>query len=371
MRGSRTLAVVLSSTLLAALSTAPERARAQQAAPAVVVAPATIMDLRESADFTGKVVAIQKVGIRARVSGFLEDVNFKEGDKVPAGALLYQVEDGAYRAAVQEIQGSIEAAEATRELAVLERDRAKQLISSNTISQAKVDEANAQVKKSEADILRLEGSKQNAELNLSYTKIIAPFEGVAGLSSVDVGALVGPDSDALVTITRLDPIYVEFPVATAIFLEYRQRALRGEVSRDANVQILLPDGTTYPDKGTINFVSSDVAQGTDTITVRAEFPNPDALLLDGTLVRVTLEQTDKQEVLAVPQQAIQRDQQGAFVMVVGADSKVELRRLDVARTTRGQAVIAKGLKEGEQVITDGVGKVRPGMTVDAAAVTGG
>ncbi len=372
MRGSRILAAALSSGLLVATDFPSQTAFAQQPpAPAVVVAPAAIMDLRESADFTGKVVAIQKVGIRARVSGFLEAVKFKEGDKVPAGALLYQVEDGAYKAAVQEIQGSIEAAEASRELAVLERDRARQLISSNTISQAKVDEANAQVKKAEADILRLEGSKQNAELNLSYTKIIAPFEGVAGLSSVDVGALVGPDSDALVTITRLDPIYVEFPVSTAIFLEYRQRALRGEVSRDANVQILLPDGTTYPDKGTINFVSSDVSQGTDTITVRAEFPNPQALLLDGTLVRVTLEQTDKQDVLAVPQQAIQRDQQGAFVMVVGGDSKVELRRIDVARSTRGQAVIAKGLKEGENVITDGVGKVRPGMTVDAAPAAGG
>ncbi|APG84969.1 RND family efflux transporter MFP subunit [Sinorhizobium americanum CCGM7] len=370
MRGSRTLAAVLSSTLLAALSIAP--ASAQQApAPAVVVAPAAIMDLRESADFTGKVVAIQKVGVRARVSGFLEKVNFKEGDKVPAGALLYEVEDGAYRAAVQEIEGSIGAAEATRELAVLERDRAQRLISSNTVAQATVDTANAQVKKAEADILRLQGSKQNAELNLSYTKIVAPFEGVAGLSSVDVGALVGPDSDALVTLTRLDPIYVEFPVSTALFLEYRQRALRGEIGRDANVELLLPDGTTYPKKGTINFVSSDVSAGTDTITVRAEFENPDYLLLDGTLVRVTLEQTDKHEVLAVPQQAIQRDQQGAFVMVVGQDSKVELRRVDVQRSTRGQSVIAKGLKEGEQVITDGVGKVRPGMTVDAASAVGG
>ncbi|AUX76853.1 RND family efflux transporter protein [Sinorhizobium fredii] len=161
-----------------------------------------------------------------------------------------------------------------------------------------------------------------------------------------------------------------FPVSTALFLEYRQRALRGEIGRDANVELLLPDGTTYPKKGTINFVSSDVSARTDTITVRAEFENPDYLLLDGTLVRVTLEQTDKHEVLAVPQQAIQRDQQGAFVMVVGAGSKVELRRVDVQRSTRGQAV-TKGLKEGEQVITDGVGRVRPGMTVDAAPAAGG
>lgn len=372
MRGSRILAAALSSGLLVAIPSQTAFAQQAQApAPAVVVAPAAIMDLRESADFTGKVVAIQRVDIRARVSGFLEKVDFTEGDKVTAGTLLYEVEDGTYRAAVQEIQGSIEAAEAARDLAVLERDRAQRLISSNTVAQATVDTANAQVKKAEADIVRLRGSKQAAELNLSYTRIVAPFDGVLGLTSADVGALVGPDSGALVTLTRLDPINVEFPVSTAIFLEYRQRALRGEVGRDANVELLLPDGTTYPDKGRINFVSSNVAAGTDTITVRAEFPNPNALLLDGTLVRVTLEATDKQEVLAVPQQAIQRDQQGAFVMVVGDDSKVELRRVDVQRTTRGQAVIAKGLKEGERVITDGVGKVRPGIVVDAALATGG
>lgn len=227
MRGSRILAAALLSGLLVAIPS--QTALAQQApAPGVIVAPAAIMDLRESADFTGKVVAIQKVGIRARVSGFLEAVNFKEGDKVPAGALLYQVEDGAYRAAVQEIEGQIKAAEAARQLAVLERDRAQQLISSNTISQARVDTANAELAKAEAEIVRLNGSKQGADLNLSYTKIIAPFEGITGLTSVDVGALVGPDSDALVTLTRLDPIYVEFPVATAIFLEYRQRALRAK-----------------------------------------------------------------------------------------------------------------------------------------------
>ncbi|HXV28794.1 MAG TPA: efflux RND transporter periplasmic adaptor subunit [Sinorhizobium sp.] len=369
MRGSRILAAALSSSLFAAIGITPV-AYAQQA-PAVVVAPATIMDLRESVDLTGKVVAVQKVDIRARVSGFLEAVNFKEGQKVSAGTVLYQVEDGAYRASVQEIEGSIAAAEAQRDLAVLERDRAEQLISSNTISQAKVDTANAEVKKAEADIVRLKGSKQSADLNLSYTKIVAPFEGVVGLTAADVGALVGPDSGPLVTLTRLDPIYVEFSVATSLYFDYRERVQKGEISGGANVGITLPNGREYPQKGTIDFVASDVSQGTDTITVRAEFPNPDGLLLDGTLLRVVLEQSDKQDVLAVPQEAIQRDQQGAFVMVVDANSKVELRRVEVSRSSRGQAVIAKGLKEGENVITDGVGKVRPGIVVDAAPAAGG
>lgn len=345
-------------------------AEAQQA-PAVVVVPAKVMDLRESADFTGRLVAIQKVDIRARVSGFLESINFSEGQKVTAGTLLYKVEDGTYAAAVREIEGSIQAAEAQLNLAVIERDRSVRLLASNTAPQSQVDIAKAQVQKAEADLVRLNGTKAQAELNLSYTRITAPFDGIVGLTAVNVGALVGPEAGALTTLTRLDPMYAEFSVATAMFLTYREQVRQGKVSAGANVQIILPNGTVYPPKGTINFVSSNVSQGTDTVTVRAEFPNPDGLLLDGTLVRVMLEQSDKQEVLAVPQEAVQRDQQGPFVMVVGPDSKVELRRVDISRSTRGESVVASGLKEGENVITDGVGKVRPGMVVDAAPATGG
>ncbi|MBD9372703.1 efflux RND transporter periplasmic adaptor subunit [Rhizobium sp. ARZ01] len=349
---------------------ANDPAQAQQA-PAVVVVPAKIMDIRESVDLTGRLVAIQKVDIRARVSGFLQGINFTEGQKVTAGTVLYQVEDGTYVAAVQEIEGSIQAAQAQLDLAVIERDRSVRLLASKTAPQSQVDIAKAQVLKAEADLVRLNGTKAQAELNLSYTKITAPFDGIVGLSSVDVGALVGPDSGALTTVTRLDPMYAEFSVATALYLTYREQVRQGKVSPGANVQIILPNGTVYPSKGTINFVSSDVSQGTDTVTVRAEFPNPDGLLLDGTLVRVMLQQTEKQEVLAVPEEAVQRDQQGAYVMVVGPDSKVELRRVDISRSARGESVVASGLKAGENVITDGVGKVRPGMVVDAAPVTGG
>ncbi|MDX0403663.1 efflux RND transporter periplasmic adaptor subunit [Sinorhizobium medicae] len=373
MRVSRVLAAVLSCGLLAAADFVVGTADAQQPPPAVTVAPAAVMDLRESVDLTGTVVAIQKVDMRARVSGFIEKVNFEDGQKVSAGTALYQVEDGAYRAALQEIEGSIAAAEAQRDLAILERDRAQRLIATNTVAQATLDTANAQLKKAEADILRLKGSKQTAELNLSYTKILAPFDGVVGLTAVDVGALVTPESGTLVTLTRLDPIHAEFPVATSLYFSYRERVEKGEISGGANVSIVLPNGTEYPQKGTIDFVASTVSQGTDTVTVRAQFPNPGGVLLDGTLVRVVLEQSDRQDVLAVPQQAVQRDQQGAFVMVVDANSKVELRRVEVSRSSRGQAVAAKGLKEGENVITEGVGKVRPGITVDAvtATTTGG
>lgn len=364
--------VVFLSLSCAALSVAQaQQAPAAAPAPAVVVAPAKIMDLRESVDLTGRLVATQKIDIRARVSGFLEKRNFTEGQKVTAGTVLYEVEEGSYQAAVQEIDGQIQAAQAQRDLAVIELNRSNRLLTSNTVAQSQVDIANAQVKKAEADLVRLGGSREQAALNLSYTKITAPFDGVVGLSTVDVGALVGPDTGALTTLTRLDPIYAEFSVATSLYMTYREQVRAGQISAGANIRIILPNGTEYPEKGTINFVSSNVSQGTDTVTVRAEFANTDGLLLDGTLVRVELEQSNQQDVLAIPQQAVQRDQQGAFVMVVGADSKVELRRIDIARSSRGQSVVASGLKEGDMVITDGIGKVRPGMVVDAAPAAGG
>ncbi|WP_157014402.1 efflux RND transporter periplasmic adaptor subunit [Mesorhizobium xinjiangense] len=346
-------------------------AHGQQApAPAVVVAPAQTMDLRETADFTGRVVAIQKVDIRARVSGFLEAINFTEGAKVAEGTVLYEVEDGSYRAAVQEIEGQIEAAEAARKLAELERDRMRNLVARQAVSQAQFDTAQAELGKAEGNLKQLHGAKDAAELNLSYTSILAPFDGLVGLSAPDVGALVGPDSGALTTLTRLEPINVEFPVATALYLQYRERQAKGELKGGADVTITLPDGTEYPSKGTINFVSSTVARGTDTVTVRAQFDNSNGELLHDALVRVMLEQSEPEDVLAIPQQAIQRDQLGAFVMVVKDDSTVEQRRVDVSRTTKGQAVIAGGLKEGEKVITDGVGKVRPGIKVDASEAKG-
>ncbi len=358
-------ALVLALLLPAALS------EAQQApAPAVVVEAATVTDLRATTDFTGRLVAIQKVDIRARVTGFLESVNFTEGKPVKAGDVLYRIERGAYAAAVAETEGAIRSAEAERRLAEIERDRKVQLVAKQTVAQSELDVAEAQLGRAQGEVERLRGTLSRAELDLSYTEIRAPFDGIAGLSALDVGALVGPDSGPLTTLTRLDEVQAEFPIATSILLDHRERVKRGEASNEKTVSLTLPNGSVYPLKGDINFVDASVSQGTDTVTVRAAFANPDGVLPDGALVRVAIEQNQPQMVLTVPQQAVQRDQAGAFVMVVGADSKVEMRRVEVSRNGQGKVVIASGLNEGELVITEGVGKVRPGITVDAAQAGG-
>lgn len=348
---------------LALASPAPAQ---ESPAPAVVVAPAEVVDLRAGLDLTGRLKAIQKAEIRARVEGTLEEVGATEGAQVSSGDLLFRLEDTIYAAEVRQIEGSIASAAAEQTLAEIERDRQAQLVARDAVAQTVLDQAEANLGKAVGEVERLEAARAIAEQNLAYTRITAPFDGVMGLSAVDVGALVGPETGALTTLTRLDPMTAEFAVPTAEYLRFRRRVRAGEATREASVTLSLPDGSTYEHAGDIDFVDAAVAQGTDTVTLRAVFPNPDRLLPDGALVGVTLRQAEPQMVLTVPQRAVQRDQLGSFVMTVGDDGTVARRRVEVARTDRGLSVIAEGLAEGERVITDGVNKVRPGITVDAA-----
>ncbi|PZQ48419.1 MAG: efflux RND transporter periplasmic adaptor subunit [Rhodovulum sulfidophilum] len=334
--------------------------------PAVVVTPAEMTEVRESGGFTGRAAAQQRVDIRARVVGFLEAMNFQEGGKVKQGDVLYRIEDADYRAAVAAIEGSIQSAQAQLDLAKLEQSRKTELVQRQAVAQNELDVATAQVGQASGQLAQLQASLDQAKLQLSYTEITAPFDGIIGLSSVDVGALVGPDSGALTTLTKLDPIYVTFPVATATVLDYQRRMADGTATGLGAVHLTLPDGVAYDQTGTLDFIAPDVATGTDTILIRAEFPNPKGTLRDQALVNVTLEDKTPVSQLTVPQQAVQRDQMGAFVLVVDAQSKVELRRVETGLTDLGRVVISSGLKEGENVIVDGINKVRPGITVDAA-----
>ncbi len=342
-----------------------------QTLPAVTVAPAEMSDLRDRAVFSGRLAAVQKVEIRARVSGFIEEIAFAEGRPVAEGDLLYRIEDDPYVAALAEVDGMIAAAEAERRLAEIERDRKAQLVERQTVAQSELDIALANLGRVEGELARLRAQRARAQLDVDYTEIRAPFAGVVNLSAFDRGAFVGPESGGLTTLTRLDPMTVEFPVATALVLDYRRQAAAGEAAV-ATVRLGLPDGTTYPETGKIDFVNAEVAAGTDTVTVRAVFDNPQGILIDGALVRVELEGEAPVDVLSVPARAVSRDQVGAFVLVVDSDSTVGLRRVEIARTTDGRSVIASGLEAGENVIVEGLNKVRPGVRVDAAlATTGG
>jgi len=341
-----------------------------QTAPAVVAVPATIMELEESASFNGRLDADSRISVVARVSGVLEEVGFSAGDRVEEGQTLFRIEPDLYETLVKEAEGALRAAEAASDLAQIERDRQAELVARQAAAQATLDNAEATLAAREADVMRLTAALDRARLDLSYTQIKAPFTGRIGPPNVDRGALIGPETGALAKLIQLDPIHVEFPVPTAVLRDFQERVAAGDASNAQAVTLQLANGSIYGLPGDVDFVDSAVSTGTDSVTLRARFANPEGQLLDGELVRVTLTAQQARAELAIPQQAVQRDIQGAFVLVVGEGEVAEQRRVTVRRNAQGFAVIAEGLSEGERVITEGVNKVRPGAAVDAAAPGG-
>ncbi|MFC5420848.1 efflux RND transporter periplasmic adaptor subunit [Bosea eneae] len=360
-------AVVLAAALAFGSGTG---ALAQQPAPAAVPVGTVMAEKRAitpTADFVGRIEAVNRVDIRARVTGFLEDVLFKDGSAVAEGAPLFRIERAPFQAAVEQAQGALERAQGTLQNAVVQRQRAEDLLRTNAGSVAIRDQRVAEEKGAQGDQTTAEANLKTAQINLGYTEIKAPIAGRIGRTKVTKGNVVGPDSGVLAQIVSDNPMYVTFPVSQREFLALKTNRLPAD-GQAPLVSLTFSDGSTYDQKGRVDFVDVSVERGTDTVLVRATLPNPNGQLLDGTLVRVGVQAPQSEEKVLVPQSALIADQQGSYVFAV-EDGKAVAKRVKVGAEAGAYVAIDQGLSGNEQIVIQGLQNLRPGVPVLASPVT--
>ena len=309
--------------------------------------------------------------VRPQVSGIIQQRRFEEGGDVKAGDTLYQIDPAQYQAAFDQTKAALALAEANLPAARSRAERLKGLVEIHAVGQQDSDDAAAALAQTEANVEAGRAAMESARINLAYTPIKAPISGRIGRSSVTVGALVAAYQPVpLAVVQRLDPIYVDVTQSSADLLRLKRAMDAGRLKQDGEAQsrakLMLEDGTPYPLAGSLRFRDVTVDPTTGSVTLRMVFPNPDHTLLPGMFVRALIEQGTDQGAILAPQQGVTRDARGnPIAWVVGKDGKVEQRSLQVDRAIGDRWLVTSGLAAGDQVIVEGLQKVRPGVEVAA------
>lgn len=371
-RRSQLTAVVLLSTLLPAglLLTGCGQANSnnQPAAPAPQVGVVTLQSqtVTLSRELPGRVQAAQIAQIRPQVSGIILARQFTEGGQVQAGDTLYQIDPAPFAAALQSAKAAQARAKASVASSSAKANRYRELLKTKAVSQQEYDEAQAAALQASADLLTAQAQINTAQINLNYSKVLAPISGQIGKSSVTTGALVtAGQADSLATVTSLDPIFVDITQSSSELLSLKQALSSGALKQAATtVQLTLEDGSRYPHSGTLQFSEVTVNPDTGTVTLRASFPNPQQLLLPGMYVRATVAEGEQPNAILAPQQGVSRNAKGeATALVVSKEGLVEPRVLQTNRTIGSNWLVTGGLHAGEQLIVEGLQKIRPGVPV--------
>lgn len=331
----------------------------------MTVKPRPIADIIE---LPGRVQAVRIAEIRARVTGIIQKRSYEEGTEVEVGAPLFQIDPREMRAGLKAAQATLERAKATAQNAEQDVRRYKGLVAKQAISQQEYDTALATLRTAKADVAQAEASVQSAELNLEYTTVESPISGRAGRAQITEGALVNAaEGTLLTTVEQFDPVYVNFSQSSSNLLEIRARIASGELELPkggrVEVRLILENGGEYPHPGYVNFYAMSIDETTGTVAVRAEFPNPDKLLLPGQFVRARVNAGTRPNGVLIPQRAVVVNDQGARVMLVGDDDKVVSREIQLGGLQGSGWIIRKGLNEGDVVIIEGGGSVRSGAPV--------
>jgi membrane fusion protein (multidrug efflux system) len=331
----------------------------------VTVAPERVV---MSTELPGRLEATRVAQVRARVAGIVQKRVFNEGGDVKAGDVLFRIDAAPYQAAYNSAQATVAKAEANVAQATLKVQRYRPLVETNAISRQEFEEAQTAQKQAAADVAAAKAALQTARLNLGYATVTAPISGRIGRAQVTEGALVGQgEPTPLATIRQIDPIYVNLTQSAAELLQLRRAMASGQLQRvgkeQAKVTLVTEDGRPYAHAGKLLFSDLTVDESSGAVTLRAEIPNPERLLLPGMYVRARLEQAASENAILVPQQAVQRTPTGASVMVVDADSKVAVRPVKTQGAQGNAWIVSDGLKAGDRVIVEGVQKVKPGAPV--------
>ena len=327
----------------------------------ITVAPQSVGLVTE---LPGRLEPVRVAQVRARATGILHKRLFREGSDVKAGQPLFEIDPAPYRAAYQSAQATLARAQANVAQATAQAERFKPLVEANAISKQDYINAVAAQKSAEADVAAGKAAVQTAKINLDYTTVSAPISGRIGRALVTEGALVSAtEATPLALVQQINPMYVNFTQPASEVLKLRKALAAGKLARAAGseaaqVRLLLEDGSEYPGIGRLLFSDLSVDPATGQITLRAEVPNAEGVLLPGMYVRVRIEQAQLANAMSVPQQAVTRSAQGDSVMVVAKDGKVSPRTVKVAAAHGNQWVILEGLKPGEQVMVDGFQKLR-------------
>ncbi|MEW6354055.1 MAG: efflux RND transporter periplasmic adaptor subunit [Pseudomonadota bacterium] len=346
-------------------------------APEVSVAAVIEREVNEWDEFTGHLQAVERVEIRPRVTGYIESVNFQEGKEVKKGDVLFVIDPRPYQAELNRAAAEAAQTQARLQLAKSELERAARLLKTRMVSQQLYDERNSAVREAEAALQAARAAEQNARLNMEFTRVTSPIDGRASRAEVTAGNLVtggasGAPATLLTTVVSLDPIYAYFEGDEQIYLKYVTMARSGERASSREVRnpiyLGLANEQGHPHQGYMDFVDNQLNPATGTIRARAVFDNKERLLTPGLFARLKLIGSGTFKAVLINDRAVGTDQNKKFVLVLGADNKVEYRPVQIGRLIEGLRVVKEGLKPGEQIVVNGLQRVRPGMPVTPQTV---
>jgi membrane fusion protein, multidrug efflux system len=368
-----TRATIVTACLLLAFAAgcSKEEAKAPPQRPPVDVTVVTVTarDTPVTFEFVGQTQSSREVEIRARIDGFLEKRLYVEGDLVRAGQPLFQVDRKPFAASLQTAKGQLAEQQASLDVAVANLARVKPLAEQNAVSKKDLDDAVGNEQRARAAVLQAQGQVQTAELSLGYTTINSPLTGLSSFAKLQEGTYLSASNNLLTYVAQLDPIWVNFSISENETLRYRDEAARNllRLPKDNNfeIEVVLADGTVYPNRGHISFADPSFSKDTGTFLVRSVLGNPSGQLRPGQFVTVNVLGATRPNSILVPQRAVQQGAKSHFVWVVGKDGKAEQRVVDVGTWHGDDWFVNSGLKSGEQVVVDGAIRVGPAATLKA------